>query len=230
MSSAIPESEAKEIELKLVFDPAHAAALCAHPLFSAGDGVPSAPRVLESKKRELVSVYYDTPDDDLRKAGVFLRVRSTSAGYVQTIKTARAESEFLERREWECVLPSNAFDLSAAKGTALAPLLSDSVRAALGPRFETRFARQTHLIDDEGTLVEAAVDQGDIVAGDKCARVCELELELKSGKTAVLFSLAKHLAETVPLTLSVKTKAERGFDLLNGGEPEFEKEIGRAHV
>ena len=225
MSSATPESEAKEIELKLVFDPAHAAALCAHPLFSVGDGAPSGPRVLESKERELVSVYYDTPDDDLRKAGVFLRVRSTGAGYVQTIKTARAESEFLERREWECALPSNAFDLSAAKGTALAPLLSDTVRAALGPRFETRFARQTHLIDDEGTLVEAAVDQGDIVAGDKSTRVCELELELKSGKCATLFSLAKCLAETVPLTLSVKTKAERGFDLLDGGEPEFERAL-----
>ena len=225
MSAEAPESEDKEIELKLVFDPEHAAALCAHPLFEAGDDSVSGPRVLERKQRELISIYYDTPDDDLRKAGVFLRVRNTGAGFVQTIKTARAESEFLERREWECDLPSDAVDLSAAEGTALAPLLSDAVRAALGPRFQTRFARQTYLIDDEGTVVEVAVDQGDIVAGDKSTRVCELERELKSGKGAALFSLAKRLAESVPLTLSVKTKAERGFDLLDGGEPEFEKAL-----
>ena len=225
MPGETPASDAKEIELKLVFDPEHTAAVLAHPLLAAGDGAPPGPRVLESKERELLSVYYDTPDDLLRKAGVFLRVRSTGTGYVQTIKTARAESEFLERSEWECDLPTKSYDLSAAAGTALEPLLSDAVRAALGPRFETRFLRRTFLIDDGGSLIEVAVDQGDIVAGEERARVCELELELKSGTAAVLFGLAKRLAETVPLTLSVKTKAERGFDLLDGGEPEFEKAL-----
>jgi triphosphatase len=224
VSVETPERDAKEIELKLVFDPEHAAAVLAHPLL-AGDGAPPAPRVLESKERELLSVYYDTPDDRLREAGVFLRVRSTGTGYVQTIKTARAESEFLERREWECDLPTRAFDLSAAEGTALEPLLSDTVRAALGPRFETRFLRRTFLIEDGGSLIEVAVDQGDIVAGEASARICELELELRSGSAARLFGLAKQFAETIPLTLSVKTKAERGFDLLDGGEPEFEKAL-----
>ena len=225
MSGETPESNTKEIELKLTFDPEHAAALLAHPFFDMGSGAPSGHRVLESKERELLSIYYDTPDDNLRKAGVFLRVRSTGSGYVQTIKTARAESEFLERSEWECDLPTAAYDLSAAKGTALEPLLSDAVGQALGPRFETRFIRRTFLIDDAGSLIEVAVDQGDIIAGKDRARVCELELELKSGSAAVLFALAKRLAETVPLTLSVKTKAERGFDLLDGGEPEFEKSL-----
>ncbi|BAQ16811.1 CYTH and CHAD domain-containing protein [Methyloceanibacter caenitepidi] len=225
MSGETPESDAKEIELKLVFDPEHAAAVLAHPLLASGDGAPPGPRVIESKERELLSVYYDTPDDCLRKAGVFLRVRRTGTGYVQTIKTARAESEFLERSEWECDLPKQGYDLSAAAGTALEPLLSDEVRSALAPRFETMFMRRTFLIDDGGNLIEAAVDQGDIVAGEARARVCELELELKSGSAAVLFALAKRLAETVPLTLSVKTKAERGFDLLDGGEPDFEKAL-----
>ena len=217
--------DGKEIELKLLFDQDHATALLAHPLFARGDAEPSGPRVLESKERELLSTYYDTPDDRLRRAGVFLRVRRTGTGYVQTIKTARAESEFLERGEWECALPTNEFDLSAAAGTALEPLLSDAVRKALGPRFDTRFMRKTFLIDDGGSLIEAAVDQGEIVAEKARARVCELELELKSGKADSLFGLARQLADTIPLTVSIKTKAERGFDLLDGGEPQFEKAL-----
>lgn len=224
MCTAKPEQVDKEIELKLAFDPSDAERLLAHPLLS-GAGGPSGSgyRVLETKTRELISIYYDTPDDVLREAGVFLRVRSTGSGYVQTIKTARGDSEFLERSEWECALASAHPDLAAAEGTALAPLLSEKVRAALGPRFETRFHRRTYLVDRDGTLIEVAIDQGDIVAGDRRSRVCELELELKSGDSAALFSLAKLLAQSVPLTLGIKTKAERGFDLLDGGEPEFEK-------
>ncbi|MEM8643306.1 MAG: CHAD domain-containing protein [Pseudomonadota bacterium] len=225
MSAETPESDAKEIELKLAFDPEHAAALLAHPLFSEETIEPPRPCVLESKERELRSVYFDTPGDRLRQAGVFLRVRSAGSGFVQTIKTARAESEFLERSEWECSLPTADYDLSAAAGTALEPLLSEDVRRSLEPRFETRFLRRTFLIGDAGSLIEVAVDQGDIVAGADRSRVCELELELKSGSAAVLFALAKRLAETIPLTLSMKTKAERGFDLLDGGEPEFEKAL-----
>ena len=225
MSAANTDSEFKEIELKLVFEPADAFKLSAHPFFANTARVlpRCGPRVLETKTRELISVYYDTPDDALRKAGLFLRVRNTGAGFVQTVKTARGDSEFLERDEWECNLSSDSPDLAAAEETALGPLLSDKVRAALDRRFETRFHRQTFLVEYEGSLIEVAIDQGDIVAGEKRSRVCELELELKSGDRAALFSFAKRLAETVPLTLGIKTKAERGFDLLDGREADFEK-------
>ncbi len=229
MSASKLEHEAKEIELKLEFDPSDATTLFAHPLFAMSDATPAdepAPhvtRACKGKTRELISVYYDTDDDALRKAGVFLRVRSNGTGFVQTIKTARSEGEFLERDEWECGLPANAPDLSAAEGTALAPLLSNRVRAALRPRFETRFQRRTYLVAHENAEIELAVDQGEISAGDREAPVCELELELKAGDRAPLFSLAKTLAESVPLTLAVKTKAERGFDLLDGGNRTVEK-------
>ncbi|MEM7191827.1 MAG: CHAD domain-containing protein [Pseudomonadota bacterium] len=227
MSAKTPQNDAKEIELKLGFEPQHAEILLGHSVFSSGDGATPVPgrRVLETKERHLDSTYYDTPDDHLRKAGVFLRVRRTGHGFVQTIKTGRALSEFLERDEWECDLASDTPNLAFAEGTALAPLLTNDVRASLAPRFATRFHRQTFLIDDSGTLIEAAIDRGDIVAGENSSMVCELELELKSGESTALFSLAKHLAESVPLTLSIKTKAERGFDLLDNGEPQFEKAL-----
>lgn len=214
MAAGKPEREAKEIELKLTFDPADHGLIAAHPILEAA-GAPSV--------RELISIYYDTADDVLRKAGVFLRVRATGDGYVQTIKTARGAGEFLERDEWECSLPTHTPDLDAAAGTALEPLLTDELRAALSPRFHTRFRRKAYQLDHEGAEVELAVDEGEITAGIKSAPICELELELKSGDRRALFSLAKTFAETVPLTLGVKTKAERGFELLDVGDNAFEK-------
>lgn len=209
-----PEHEAKEIELKLAFDPADAPRILDHPMLAADDVVP--------KRRELFTVYYDTGDDVLRHAGVFLRVRATDDGYVQTIKTGN-KAEFFERNEWEHPIPSHEPDLAHAEGTALAPLLSPKVREGLNPRFQTRFWRKAYQIQRDTTEIELAIDQGEVTAGVRAAPICELELELKSGDARALFHLARELAETVPLTLAVKSKAERGFELLDGGDHGVEK-------
>ena len=215
MAASKPEREAKEIELKLEFDPAELSGLLSHPILEAA--------VAASKTREPISIYYDTGDDALRKSGVYLRVRATGDGYVQTIKSARSEGEFLERHEWEQRVPTHALDLDAAADTALAPLLTPEVRADLQPRFHTRFRRKTYEIRRDASEIELAVDQGEITAGIKAAPISELELELKAGDKRALFSLARELAETVPLSLAVKTKAERGFELLDDADHTVEK-------
>ncbi len=210
MTAGKPEHDDKEIELKLEFAPSDAPRILSHPIILASEASPTT--------RELISVYYDTGDDVLRKAGVFLRVRATGDGYVQTIKTARGKAEFLERDEWEQAIPTHEPDLGAADGTALAPLLSAEVRAALTPRFHTRFRRQTYWMRRNATEIELAVDQGEITAGVRATPISELELELKAGDKRELFQLARDLVETVPLFLAIKTKAERGFELLDGGD------------
>ena len=43
-----------------------------------------------------------------------------------------------------------------------------------------------------------------------------MELELKRGDSGALFKLARTLAEQVPIQLSVKSKAERGYALMAG--------------
>lgn len=207
--------EPKEIELKLEFDPAEMPRILSHPILAGSYAVPET--------RELISIYYDTGDDVLRRAGVFLRVRSTGDGYVQTIKTARSAAEVFERDEWEHGVPSHEPDLSVAEGTALAPLLSPEVRESLQPRFHTRFVRKTYAIRRDATEIELAIDQGEITAGIKATPISELELELKTGDKRVLFLLAGELAETVPLSLGVKSKAERGFELVDGGDYGVEK-------
>ena len=121
-------SNAKEIELKLEFDADAAPRILSHPIF---EGPPP-------KTRELVSIYYDTGASDLRNAGVFLRVRSTGDGYVQTIKSAKSEGEFLERNEWECPVPTHEPNLDAAEELRSPCVPRHRAARDLWPRATTR--------------------------------------------------------------------------------------------
>jgi len=212
-----PNADATEIELKLAFDADDGRRILTHPVL---DTVTAPPKV-----RELLSIYYDTSAGHLREAGVFLRVRSSGDGYVQTIKSAKSEAEILERQEWERVVSTHEPDLDAATGTTLAPLLTPEVRADLKPRFHTRFRRRTYQIKRGGAEIELAVDEGEATAGVRAAPISELELELKRGDKSALFSLAKELGQAVPLTLAVKSKAERGFELIDEADHAVEKAL-----
>ncbi len=205
----------REIELKLDLDPADAAKMRSHPVLRARAGA--------AEGELLLSTYYDTPDFALRRAGVHLRVRDKGGRFIQTVKSAGSEAELLERLEWEQELPGPAPDLAAAEGTALALLLTPEVSSALRPLFETRIRRSIRIAERDDATVEVAIDEGEIVAGTRFAPVSEVELELKRGEPAALFQLARKIGETVPLRLAVKTKAERGFELVEGGGPICEK-------
>ena len=203
----------KEVELKLEFDPADAGRIEAHPAFAA-----SPP-----ENQALISIYYDTGDGALRRAGVYLRVRDNGTRYVQTIKAAKSDAELLERYEWEREVPGREPDLDAAVGTALAPLLTPEVRESLRPLFVSRIRRTIHHLEQDGSEIEIAIDEGEIVSSARHCAVSEVELELKRGETAALFRLARILTETLPIRLAVKTKAERGFELLEGGAQPVER-------
>ncbi len=207
--------QSREVELKLELDPADVARIMSHPVLEA--------TLTPPQEQDLISTYFDTPDFALRDARVFLRVRNSGGRYVQTVKTAKSDTEFLERLEWEQEIAGSAPDLDAVEGTALAPLLTAELRASLQLLFETRIRRKTYLIERGGSEIEVAIDQGEIVAGPRRCQICELELELKRGETAELFRLARILAETIPLRLAVKTKAERGYELLEDSQHEVEK-------
>ena len=175
-------SEPREVELKLEFDPADRAGIEAHPRLAAA--LP--------EKQMLVSVYYDTDDRMLQKAQIALRVRKRGDRYVQAIKGMDGASLF-DRPEWEHEIASSEPDLHFAAGTALEPLLTDPVIAALRPVFRTRIERTVYRLSDAGSAVEVALDDGEIEAPSRWAAVHELELELKEGDPADLFRLARSL-------------------------------------
>ena len=51
----------------------------------------------------------------------------------------------------------------------------------------------------------------------------EIELELKQGKVADLFEMAKSLAVAAPIHFAVKSKADRGYALIRAKKPEAAK-------
>jgi len=202
-----PARQASEVELKLEFDPADTARIASHPVLAAA----------KPEEQRLTSTYYDTPDSALHKAGVYLRVREIDGRFVQTVKAAKNKTELLERLEWERQISSRMPELDQVAGTALEPLLTPKVRASLQPIFETRIRRAIYRIEHEGSDIEAAIDRGEIATRTYTRPISEIELELKQGERKELFRLARTLAETTPLRLEVKTKAERGYELLRDG-------------
>lgn len=198
--------EPKEIELKLRVAPEDLVSLRNHPSFA---------ECLHNPITEtLVSVYFDSDDLFLRGHGLTLRVRQIGGKRVQTIKTAKRGSDYFERSEWEQAIEADQPDLTNVMNTALGPLLTDGVRDALGPVFETRIERTTYHLQQHDTDIVMAIDEGLIIANDLSCPVCEIELELKRGNRSELFKLARDISAIVAAQIEVKSKSERGYDLI----------------
>ncbi len=197
----------KEIEIKLALAPANLPGLKKVPFLRTVK--PTA------KSAKQISVYFDTNKQTLRKKGVMLRVRREGRYYTQTIKATGNGGDF-ERDEWEAEIAGNAPDFDQADGTALKALLTKKLRRRLKPVFETRVQRTVYPLVNNGHAIELTVDRGTIETAKRSSRLCEIELELKSGKPADLFDVARELAQTLPARLAVKSKSERGYEILDG--------------
>ena len=176
----------------------------------------------------VVSVYYDTDTQKLRRNGLTLRVRRIGRHYVQTVKQeSSASSALMDRHEWEHDLPEGKPNLALAEGTGLASILGKKLFAKLKPLFETRVRRRVYPIKSGGSEIELTIDKGTLAAGRRSSPICEVELELKSGNAAELFKVARAMAEQVPIQLSVTSKSERGYALVDGNK---RRAVGAAPV
>src|SRR5664280_865469 len=200
------DSGPKEIELKLRVAPEDIAALRNHPHF--------ADALHDPTHETLDSVYFDSDDRFLRDHGLTLRVRHIGDKRVQTIKTTNKGSDWFERLEWEQAIEGDQPDLTRVMDTALGPILTDDVRNTLKPVFETRIERTAYHLNGNDNDIVMAVDEGQIVATDSSCPVSEIELELKHGNPAELFKIARAISDIVPAQLDVKSKSERGYDLI----------------
>ncbi|MFK4059502.1 CHAD domain-containing protein [Brevundimonas sp. NPDC046655] len=196
-------SPATETELKFRLGPGAVVRLSGHPALQG-------PQTSQS----LSSVYFDTPDGVLRAAGCGLRVRATPDGFVQTLKRQIAPGQ-TARDEWEGPVASEALDRAALKATPAHKLLKGR-RRDLSPRFATTVVRRIRMVDWEGARIEVAFDAGELSAGERREPIYELELELKAGAPAALFSLARRLARDLAIVPVFESKAERGWRLADG--------------
>jgi len=201
--------EPLEVELKLEIDAADAWRVAGAPVLAA----------LTGETHELLSTYFDTPDEDLRRKGFGLRIRRSGRKRVQTVKAeGEAAAGLFVRPEWECPVKGDRPVLDARAGP-LADLFAPDVLAMLAPLFETRVTRTLFAPVIEGAAIELALDVGEAVAGPRSVALSEVELELKSGSPRALFDLARQIDEHVPLRLGVRSKSEAGYGLTGDGRP-----------
>ena len=196
--------ENREVELKFDIDPERLDALVTY--LSPGD---------EPVARNLKSIYFDTPDQSLRKAGFTLRVRKERRRWTQTLKSSAAPSG-TGQREWEAPVKGGAPDADPLRATPVAEILKG---LALEPLFTVSVERRSVTLSEAGSTVEASLDKGEVTRAGRSVAFDELELELKSGDRAMLFAFAGKLRRAFALRPGFNTEADRGFVLMDKKGP-----------
>lgn len=200
-------AEPLETELKFEVDAEVAAALARSAPFRRAEAEP------------LLSVYFDTDDFALAKAGFALRIRSEKGRLLQTLKRRGAGSLF-SRGEWEAEVAAFVLEPEKLpKDVGLPEAVS--CPGDLRPRFSIGVARRAVRVRRRGALLEFALDEGEARCGDKSSPILELEIERLSGDRRRLFDAARALFVHGPLRLSTRAKAAAGYALA-AGEPDHD--------
>lgn len=170
------------------------------------------------KTREMHAVYFDTDDFGLCEAGYVMRVRTEGDGFIQTVKSVNGP-DVATRME----IKTKVLDFSPDVGAIPDKRVRRDVEKALKkkvlrPIFAVDVTRTTVLlVPRQGAKIEAAFDVGTIrTLGNKAvsrAPIAEFELELMEGSPSDLLACARELTIDLPLTLSLQSKATRGYAL-----------------
>ena len=202
-----------EIELKLFSLPIYQESLI-NKLDSLDNAVPQG-------KRRLANGYFDTPDLQLRQWDMGLRVRGYDGHREQTIKTAgQVVGGIHSRPEYNVTIQADSPDLSLFPAS-IWPADADlaATQAQLTCIFHTDFYRRAWHVQIDNSVVEVALDIGEITANGQQEALCELEFELLSGDTEALLKLATQVASVVPVRLGKASKAQRGYRLAGKAKP-----------
>lgn len=207
-----------ETELKLRFDERAMRRLRRHPLLAElKTGRPTS--------RFLKSVYFDTPDLQLRRRQIVLRIRHIGRRRIQTVKD---EGQMLggirARGEWEGEITGDLPEMAPIEDSGLAPLFADDkLWRALTPVFVSEIRRTSHRLADAEWEIELSLDTGRVATSKDDTPICEAELELIRGQPRDLFDLALALHSDLSFSIETATKADRGYVLHTGGPPPMVK-------
>jgi inorganic triphosphatase YgiF len=203
---------ADEVEIKLALPASAQRSLQHHPVLK---------RAVSRHTERLINLYYDTPDQQLRRRGIALRLRRQGRQWLQTVKCAGSSAAGLSARpEWETPYARH-FDFSSVDDRRVRAWLERGrIRDRLAPLFETSFQRTTWRFEPErGVALLLAFDRGWIAAAGRREAISELEIEIKQGEPGHLFDLAREIAQRVCLAPALLSKAERGYRLFHGTPP-----------
>src|SRR5215831_3539372 len=170
--------------------------------------------------KELRTVYFDTPEHDLRAAGVSLRLRRQDGGWQQTVKVDQhVEGGISNPIELQTFVEEERPDITKVSNKKVRRTVQAAIAGtSLRPVFETVVQRTTRSIMVQNSEIELAVDDGEVRAGNKRQDLREAELELKAGCSVGVLVAAEKLLRGHELKLSSRSKAERGYRLVHGKE------------
>lgn len=173
-------------------------------------------------QKQLNNHYFDNKDLSLRKMDIGLRIRGVDQEYEQTVKTAGKVVGCLHQRpEYNVALEDKQLALSLFP-EHIWPAHVDVVKLqkSLEVIFNTNFSRQTWLITQASSVIELALDRGEIFTSPNMEKLAinELEIELVSGDEQALFALAEQLMTVVQMKPGKLSKAARGYALYHQRE------------
>lgn len=184
-TSAAQTNAPRETEVKLEAPPA---------TLRAAFGLAPFAGVTPGRGRIFETTYFDTADNALSRADMALRVRRLGRRRVMTFKwRPRDGGDAFTRGEREAVVHSDTPQPDLLGHDAAAMIAEATGGALLERRSQTIFRRRIAIVEHNGARIEAALDEGRILAGARRARIAELELELKHGDAAALFDFAASL-------------------------------------
>lgn len=179
----------------------------------------------ESKETLLLkSAYFDTEDNILLKNDVAFRVRMEGNKVVASLKWKGSSSEGLHKREEvnvpvddpACFLaPSPDIFAESDQGTEMIRLVNGRT---LYSTLEMSFIRRKIRVDYGESIMELAIDTGEIMTNEGDLPICELEIELFSGEEKDVTALGEALREKYDIEPLDVSKYARGlfFSLREG--------------
>jgi inorganic triphosphatase YgiF len=177
------------------------------------------PEFSSSRPQRQISIYYDTPDFELRKHGYSLRVRCAASRFTQTLKALNRSAGLFERDEWEEETEGKNPDMSHLAKTPAGRLKLERLR----PVIQMQIDRTSCRIAEECSEVAVDVDIGTICASASILPVSEVEIELIKGQPSAALDVARRIADEIPIKLAVMSKAERGFALQDAELPSWKR-------
>lgn len=200
---------AQEIELKFIVDEAGVDALRQHLATLNAEHTPAG---------QLLNIYYETEDNWLRRHDMGLRIRGAGERYEMTLKIAgRTVGGLHQRPEYNIDLPEPKLALEKLPAEVwpqgeMPAGLAEQVQ----PLFRTDFSREKWVVNHGKSQIEIALDLGEVKADAHQEAICELELELLSGETLDVLTLAQQLSQTGLVRQGSLSKAARGYHLAQG--------------
>lgn len=179
----------------------------------------------------VISTYFDTPDLSLLHRQIAVRARRIGKRHTLSVKCAPgAETLNDDQVEWEKEVAKQAVNSRIMNDRALRRKLSDvKIAGRLKPLFVTDVNRAVWPLKIWNSLVEFAINVGEIKSKGRRLPICEAGLELISGDASDVYALARELRKSVPFDFASASNAERGYALAADVAPGFHK-VGKPKI